>query len=76
MPVFSAEIGQKPQFMLNEEYTNSLCDCAILAIRKVAETIYPNNIERQQKFAEAIGKKAMDYSDICIIEEGENGEVS
>ena len=68
--VFSSEIGQKPQFMLNEEYVQSLIDCAILAVKKATEAIYPDNVEMQQQVAEAIGKRAFDgHIKTCILEE-------
>ena len=54
-----AEISEKPQFMLEEEYNQSIIDCAVYTIRTVCAYLYPTNAQMQVKMAEAIAKKAM-----------------
>ena len=53
------EISEKPQFMLDEEYNESIIDCAVGTLKVVCAYMYPNSKEMQARMAEAIAKKAM-----------------
>ena len=54
------EISEKPQFMLDEEYTMTMVRCAQETVRMVCKVCYPNNREAQKRLAESIAKRAME----------------
>ena len=58
IPVHVAEISEKPQFMLAEEYTQEIIECAILAVQTAYRTIYPNNPTAQSRISDLIAKMA------------------
>ena len=55
-PVFGVEIGEKPQFMLDEEYRLQLIECASDAVYAVCEVCFPNNVKMQGALAKSIAK--------------------
>ena len=57
--VYGTEMGQKPLFMLDEEYVEQIIGCAVEVVRMACRNIYPENGEMQQKIAQLIAKKAI-----------------
>lgn len=57
VPVYNTDISKKPEFMLDEEYNQEVIGCALEAIKKACETIYPNNSEAQSRLAKMIANK-------------------
>ena len=57
MPVFAVEIGQKPQFMLQEEYNHHILECGVNVLQAIATKLYPENPAGQKKCLEYIKKK-------------------
>lgn len=59
IPVYGTEIGQKPLFMLDEEYVEQIIGCATEVVKMACRNIYPENGEMQVKIAQLIAKKAI-----------------
>ena len=58
IPFFEAEIGEKPRFMLDEEYVGLIIGCAVESVRAAANEVYPDDEEMRGKIAKAIAIKA------------------
>lgn len=60
IPSFEAKIGEKPQFMLDEEFNQLIFGCALEALKVACKLIYPSNEELQKKLAVLIANKIGD----------------
>ena len=56
--VYTTEISEKPQFMLDEEYHEQLIECAIEAVKSACRAIYPISNEAQRRLVKLIAMKA------------------
>lgn len=55
--VYTTEIDEKPQFMLDEEYHEQLIECSCQAVLSACKIIYPNNNVAQKRLASMIANK-------------------
>lgn len=56
---YSVEIGEKPHFMLDEEYNATLITCIINAVKETCNTIYPENRKAQENCIKGIMTRAL-----------------
>ena len=52
--IYTTEISEKPQFMLEEEYHQQIIKCVIEAVKKACKTVYPMNESAQIRIAKVI----------------------
>ncbi len=55
-PVYTIEISEKPEFMLDAEYTKEALECAINAVRSACRKV-STNPSQERTFAEYVIRK-------------------
>ena len=54
--VYATEVSPKPEYMLEEEYKQTLIECTVKSLAAVCQSVYPS-VEAQSTLAEYIAKK-------------------
>ena len=57
---YASIISEKPIFMVQQEYNQSLIRCACKVVNAVCKAVYPNNEGTQKVLAEAIANHAFE----------------
>lgn len=57
---YASVISEKPMFMIQQEYNQTLIRCACKVVNAVCKAVYPNNEGTQQVLAEAIANYAFE----------------
>ena len=52
--IYTTKLGEKPQFMLDEEYREQIIKCAAESLKIAVKAVYPNMMEQQKLLASAI----------------------